>query len=168
YKLVTPNVERSRYVAVNHQARAFNTVANVHKAARLMAVAPDFNFMFSGKLGRYDLATNSRGRLLPTTIKGTVWTIDIVVASDTRVQSEVFREMLAHPLAKQLLPSISIFWSCRIRVFFFQGGNVRIGLLTGSVDARTAGKQIFLHPGLVRSHQEMRVNQNTEHTKRFV
>ena len=84
-----------------------------------MAVAPDFNFMFSGKLGRYDLAANSRGRLLPTTIKGTVWTIDIVVASDTRVQSEVFREMLAHPLAKQLLPSISIFWSCRIRVFFF-------------------------------------------------
>src|SRR6266478_5228235 len=76
--------------------------------------------------------------------------------------------MPAHPLAKELLPSISVLWTRRICVFFFQGGNVRIGLLIGSVNARTTGKQIFLHPGLARSHQEMRVNQHTEHTKGFI
>src|SRR4030095_10738464 len=168
YKFVASNVERSRYVTADHQARAFDAVVNVDKTARLMAVAPDFNFMFSGKLGRYDLATNGRGRLLPTAIKGTVWTIDIVVASDARVQSEIFPKMPAHPLAKELLPSIPVLWSCGICVFFFQGGNVRISLLIGSVDARTAGKQIFLHPDLARSHQEMRVDQDAEHTKRFV
>src|SRR6266567_7107964 len=133
-----------------------------------MAVAPDFNFIFSRKLGRYDLATNGRRRLLPATIKRAVWTIDIVVAGNAGLQSEIFPEMPAHALAKELFPSISVLWSCRICVFFFQGGNVRIGLLIGSVNARAAGKQIFLHPRLSRSHQEMCVDQDTEHTKRFV
>ena len=41
-------------------------------------------------------------------------------------------------------------------------------MFIGSVNARTAGKQIFLHSGLVRSHQQMRVDQDAEHTKRFV
>ena len=41
-------------------------------------------------------------------------------------------------------------------------------MFIGSVNARAAGKEISLHPGFVRSHQEMRVDQDAEHTKRFV
>ena len=112
------------------------TVVDEHEAARLFAVAPDFDFVMAGEFRGDHLSANRRGGLLAPAIEGAVGTVNVVVARDSRFETEVFAEMPAHPFAKELFPTIAVFRIGRVGILFLQARNVGTLLFEAGIDTR--------------------------------
>src|SRR5262249_1967936 len=103
---------------VEDQVDAVQAIIDVHEAARLLSVTPYFDFQFTREFGLDYFPANGRRRFLAAAIPGSTGTIDIMEASHACGYAKIFPERTAHPLAKQLLPSISILRCSRIGVLF--------------------------------------------------
>src|SRR6185503_13792041 len=104
-------------------------VVDVHEAARLLAVAPDVDFVLAGPLGLDDLAADGRRGLLTAARPGAVRPIDVMVTGHARGQPEVLFKVAAHALAEELLPSVAVLGQRRIGVGLLQRDHVWVPLL---------------------------------------
>ncbi len=146
---------------------AFDTVVDVHEATGLFAVAPDFDFFLAGFTRINDLAANRGRRFFASAIPGAVRTIDVMEPRHARYQAVVLAEVAAHPFGEQLLPTVTIFWHCRIGVVSLSGTTSSF-LLVRVVDARAAGVEEPTDFGFVRGLKQVRVDQHAQHAQRIV
>src|SRR5215472_8556554 len=93
-------------------------VIDVHEAARLLSIAPYFDFQVTREFGVDDFPANGCRRFLAAAIPGSIGTIDIMKASHACGYAKILPEMAAHPLAKKLFPAISVLGLSRIGVLF--------------------------------------------------
>ena len=107
-QLVGTEIDRLFDLAVHHHVDAPDAVVDVHEAAGLQAVAPDLDFPFAGGF-RVDDFTADRGRcLFAAPFPGAVRPVDVVEPCHPRGQAEIFAEVAAHPLRKELLPAVAV------------------------------------------------------------
>src|SRR4029077_5382734 len=104
-----------------------------------MAVAPDLNLMISAKLCLNYFAADRRRCLLPATSIGPLWPIDVVITRNAGFQPDVFAKVPAHSFRKYFFPPVAVLRHRRIGIFFFQSGDVRIGLFIGCVNTSRRG-----------------------------
>src|SRR5216110_3154074 len=78
---------RDQIVTMHDHIDPFHTIVDIHKTARLAAIAPDRNakILFVNCLD--DFTANSRWRFLSATIPGAPWAVHIVKASDKGLHS---------------------------------------------------------------------------------
>src|SRR5262249_52090389 len=96
--------------------RAVQAIINIHEAASLLAIAPNFDLMFSRKNRHCDFARYRCRRLFAATIPGSVRSIDVVITRNASFEAHVFAEVSAQALAKELFPAIAILRISRISV----------------------------------------------------
>src|SRR5215472_11096328 len=99
---------------------ASDAVVDVHKAACLVTVAPDLNLVVARKLRFEHLAAYGRRRLLAASHPGALWTVHVVITCNSALQTEIFLEMPAHALTKQLFPSVTVLGERRVGVGLLQ------------------------------------------------
>lgn len=109
-------------VAVHEGACTVEAVVNEHEATRLLAVAPNFDFVMAGQFRGDNFSADRCWGLLAAAIEGAVGTINIMVAGHPCFETEVFAEVPAHPFAKELFPAIAVHWIGRIGVRFLKPG----------------------------------------------
>src|SRR5205085_12301804 len=63
-QLAAAKIDRFENVAVKTCLGAFEAIIDIHEAASLMAIAPDFDFMFTGQFGLNDFTADGGGGLL--------------------------------------------------------------------------------------------------------
>ena len=122
-------------LAFHNRQGALGAVIDVHEAAGLMAVAPDFNLVFAGKLRFKHLAANGCGRLFASAGPGSKWSVDVVVPRNSALHPKVFFKVAAHPLAEKLLPSIAVFGQRWVGVCFLERNDMGVLLLFAVVNA---------------------------------
>ncbi len=70
YELTAAKINGLTDVALQNRLRALGTVVDIHKAARLMAVAPYLDFVLARRFRLNDLAANCRRGLLTASVIG--------------------------------------------------------------------------------------------------
>src|ERR1700722_10620189 len=86
-------VDGFKNVAGQDGLSAFQTIINIHEAAGLVAVSPDFNFVFAGELGRNDFAADGGGGFFASAIVGAEGAVNIVETGDAGDEAVVLAEM---------------------------------------------------------------------------
>ena len=97
YHLAASDVKRMGDVAVHEGACTVEAVVNEHEATRLLAVAPNFDFVMAGQFRGDNFSADCCGGLFAAAIEGAVGTINIMVAGHPCFETEVFAEVPAHP-----------------------------------------------------------------------
>jgi prepilin-type N-terminal cleavage/methylation domain-containing protein/prepilin-type processing-associated H-X9-DG protein len=163
-----PDVQRFGDVARGQLLCAVEAIIDIHEGAGLFAVAPDFDFVLSGKFGADDFATNGGRRFFAAAFVGAVRAVNVVVTSHAGGDSEIFAEMTAHPFAEKFFPTVAIFRKRWVGVFFLEGGDVWILLFVTVVNTGGGGIKETLDAVLAGGHQKMRIDEHGEHAKGFV
>src|SRR5438552_4010479 len=143
---------------------ALEAIVDIREAARLKAISPNSDAAGASIERVDDLATDGRRRLFPTAVPRPEWTVDIVKPRDERLHAALMRVLLAEHFADQLLPAVSPFRHCGIRVRFPERANVWISLQQRVVDTCRTCKEISLRAGLVRGLEHVRINQDASQT----
>ncbi len=164
-QFVAADVDRFDDVAPEEVLGALEAIGDIHEGAGLVAVAPDFDFVFAGEFGLDDLAANGGGGFFAAAVVGAVGAVDVVIAGDAGDEAEIFAEMAAHAFAEELFPAVAVFGQGGIGVLFLQGGDVFVALLVGVVDAGAGGVEIALDAVFLGGHAEVRVDQHAEHAE---
>src|SRR6266487_3050468 len=164
-QFVAAQVERFDNLALEDGLRSFQAVVDVHEAAGLMTITPDLDLMFAGELRLDDFAANGRGRLFASAHPGAIRAIDVMEPGHAGFDAKVFPEMATHPFAEQFLPAVAVFGHRGIRVGFLEGGDVRVALLVGIIDAGGGGVEITLDAKLLRGHEQVGVDQHRQHAE---
>ena len=107
-QLLGADVERLPDVAGGEPQRAVHAVVDVGEAARLLAVAPDLDLVVAAQDRRGDLAADGGRRLLAAAVLGALGPVDVVVAGDAGLETEVLVEVPRHALAEELLPAVAV------------------------------------------------------------
>ena len=102
------------------RARALEAIIDVHEAARLLSVAPDFDLVSPESFACDDLSADRGRRLLAPAVVGAIGAVNVMVSRYARFEPEIFAEMPAHPLAEEFLPTIAVFGIGRVCVVFLQ------------------------------------------------
>src|SRR5213078_630963 len=89
HQLVGAEVQRLLDVAVKDAIDAIQAIVDVHKASRLMAVAPDLDFAVPAQLGLDHLTANGRRGFFPPPVPRAVGTVDVVKTGDARRDAEI-------------------------------------------------------------------------------
>ena len=92
------HIQRLTDIGVHQTNAAFDTVVDVHEAARLLAVAPDLDLVLAAALAWMHLAADGGRRLLAAAVPRAVGAVDVVEAGDPRLEAEVLAEVAAHAL----------------------------------------------------------------------
>jgi len=136
-------------LAVGDHLDAAHAVVHIHEAARLRAVAPDFDRAGLLVLGLDHLAADGCGRLFASTVPGAERAIDIVESGDKRLQAALVPVFLAEHLRHQFLPAVAALGHGRIDVGLLQGTHVGVLLEPGVIDAGGGGEEISLGTGAI-------------------
>src|SRR5580704_17615074 len=102
-------IDRVNDLRARNQIDSLDAIVDEHEAARLISGAPDFDFVPAAALRLDDFAADRSGSLFTAAVPGSPGTVNVVEASDSRLESKVFAEMTAHSFGKQLLPSVAVF-----------------------------------------------------------
>lgn len=138
---------------------SFDAVVDVHQAAGLFAVAPDFDFVVAGERGLGDLAAQCGGGFFASAVVGAVDAVDVVVSGDAGLQAEVFAEVAAHALAEQFFPAVAVFGHGGVGVGFGECCHVGVHLFVGGVDAGGAGEEAPADVCVAGRDQQMGVDE---------
>src|SRR5262249_6716034 len=120
-KLTAAQVYWFADITFENGLRAIGAVIDVHEAACLLTIAPDFDLVISRVLGLEHFATDCCGGLFSSAVPRPVRAVDVVITRHTRLQSEIFFKVPAHAFGEELLPAVAVFRECWVSVFFFEG-----------------------------------------------
>jgi len=98
-QLLASKIKRLCKLALHNELGTLKAVIDIHEAARLLAVAPYFDFVSTGQLGLNNFSADCCGSLLATSVVGAVRAIYIMVTYDSCLEPTIFGKMPAHPLA---------------------------------------------------------------------
>jgi len=168
HKLARSQVDGFVDVAFHDHLCTLQAIIDVHKAACLLAIAPNGNLVLAGEFGLNHLAANRRRSLLAAAIPCAVRPINIVEARHTAHQAKIFFEVPAHAFAEKLFPAVAVFRHRWVRIAFLQRDNVLVDLLVAVVHARRRRIEKALHTLLLRSLQHVRIGQHAQHAQRFI
>src|SRR5690606_24218486 len=106
--------------------------------------------------------------LLATALPGAFGAVDVVVAGDAGLESEVLAEVAGHALGEQLLPAVAVLGVGGVGVLLLEGGDVGVGLLVAGVDAGRGGVEEAADLGVARSHGHVGGGQHRERAQGLV
>lgn len=154
---------------VRDHVDAFEAIGDVHEGAGLIAVAPNFNFVFSGEFRRNDFAADGGRCLFSTTVPSAEGSVNIVESSDAGRNVKIFAEMTAHTFAEEFFPAIAIFGHRRIRVFFAKEGfDFLFALFVRIVHTSARCVKEAFCPVFAGAEEQMRIDQDADHAQAFV
>ena len=90
-EFVRAQVDRLLDLAVHDLENAFHAIVDVHEAAGLLAVAPDFDFVGTGFHGVNHLAANGGRGFFAAAVPGAVRAVDVVEAGHARREADSLR-----------------------------------------------------------------------------
>lgn len=155
--------------AVGDHVDAFEAIGDVHERAGLITIAPDFDFVFSGKFRIDDFATNGSGGFFSTAVPGAERSVNIVESGDARRNFEVFSEVAAHAFAEEFFPAISIFGHCGISVFFAKECfDFLFALFVRIVHARAGSVKEAFCSVFAGAEEQVRIDQDADHAEALV
>src|ERR1043166_3721359 len=161
-------VDRFEDVAVEDLLRAFQAIRDVHEAAGLIAVAPDFDLVFARTFRLDDFPADGRRGFLASAVEGAVWSVDVGIAGDAGDGAEVLAEMAAHAFAEKFLPAVTVLGHGGIGVGFLEGDDVFAHLFVRGVNAGGGGVEETFDAGFLRGHEQVGVDEHREHAERAV
>ena len=155
-------------LALENGVDSLYAIIDVHEAASLMAIAPDFNFTTSGHFGFNNLAADRSRRFFSAAGPSAVWSVNIVKACNAAFQAEILFKMAAHPFTEKFFPAVAVFRQCRISILFFQRNDIGSRLFLAVVD--TSGRRVkeTLHALVLGGQQHVCIDEHTKHTERPV
>lgn len=124
---------------------------------------PDLDLRRTGELRLDNFPADGCWGLLSAAVVGAVGAVDVVEASDARLEAEVFAEVATHPFGEELFPPVPVLRHGRIGIFLAERSDVRQRLLVGGVDTGRAAVEVRLNARIVRCKQEVRVDEYREH-----
>src|SRR5439155_24270824 len=116
--------------------RSLDAVVDIREAACLFSIAPDLDVVAARQFGLGNLPANGGRGLLPPTFERAERAVHVVVPRDACREAEVLGEVSTHPLAKELLPPVTVFRHRGVSIFFPQRQRISSDLLFRSVDTR--------------------------------
>src|ERR1044072_196040 len=106
-------------IRTHQPVEAFHTVFDITKGAGLLAVAPDVDGVFPGKLGISDLAAKGGRGFFAPAFPGAFFAKDVMEPDGPRLQPVIITIMVAKDLADELLTAIGVLRLRRIAGRFF-------------------------------------------------
>ena len=134
-QLAAAKVDGFADVAFHNGLGAIGAVVDIHKAARLLAIAPDLDFVAPRVLSLNDFPANRGWSFLSAPGPGSVGTVDIVIPRNPGLETKILFKVPAHPFAEELFPPVTVFGKSRIGIFFLQRTDIRSCLFLSVVNA---------------------------------
>src|SRR5271166_1743403 len=117
-QLAGTDVDGFQNVAFKEIDDALYAVVDVHEAAGLLSIAPDFDLVFAGMFSLQHLAADGGRRFFASAHPCAEGAIDVMEARNAGLEAKILTEVAAHALGEELFPSVAVLWHGGVCVFF--------------------------------------------------
>ena len=124
----------------------------------MLAIAPNFNFIEAFQSCSCDLATQSRGCFLSSTLPSSEWAEDVMKSDNASLKPIILPIMNAKAFADELFPSVCILRRSRIDILFLQGDANRFRLPVLWIDACRRSVQVSVDAVLSGRFDAMKID----------